>query len=295
MDAIILEAAHDYIFPAVIFVVMFGLGLALNLSMIRKILVRPRALITGLGGQLLYLPLVAFAIAILGPWAGLVALGLVVIAVCPGGSTSNAIVFAIRGDIALSVSLTAFSSVLTLVTIPVLLGLALQFWGVGEKEIELPIATILKNLALMTALPVALGMIMRQSIPALADRLIEPLRKVSLFLILMIIAISIYNTRSYITAEIVQIAAASLILALLVIGGGLMLGKVAGLSLSQQLAITIEVGVQNTPLAIYLGASLLNTPELTVIAICYGLINYALIGGLILFVRRFHLVEEAAR
>lgn len=286
MDAIIKELASAYIFPGVIFIVMFGLGLALNLGMIWDVLRRPRATIIGLLGQMVFLPLAAFVLAYLGLWSSLIALGLIVIAVCPGGSTSNVIVFAIRGDIALSVSLTAISSVLTLFSIPFLLGLALQYWGAETHAIVMPAGQVMKNLALMTALPIALGMITQRQAPAFAARMIEPMRKLSLVLLLLIIALSIYNARSYISAQIVQIALASTILVVTVIGGGFLMARFAGLTLSQQLVIAIEVGVQNTPLAIYLGSSLLKIPELSIIAICYGLINYALIGILIFMVRR---------
>ena len=87
---------------------------------------------------------------------------------------------------------------------------------------------------------------------------------------------------------------ASLILVVLVIGGSLAFGKVAKLELSQKLVIAVEVGVQNTALAIYLGASLLDMPELTVVAICYGLIDYAAIAVLIMLVRRYRLIKTPA-
>lgn len=286
MDEIVRAVSHNYIFPAVIFSIMFGLGMAMNLAMIRDVLVRPRALLTGLAGQLLLLPLLAFAVATLGPWSSLVALGLIVIAVCPGGSTSNAIVFAIRGDVALSVSLTALSSVLTLITIPLLLALALQLWGDGANTVLLPVSRVIKSLFLMTALPVGLGMLLRKLSPALASRMLEPFRRASLVMLLSIIALSIYNSRGYISSEIGHIAVASGILVVVVISGGWSLARLFKLDASQCLTIAVEVGVQNTALALYIGASLLGSPELTIVAITYGIINYALIGLLIAWLRR---------
>lgn len=290
MDELIRALSHDYIFPAVIFSIMFGLGMAMNLAMIRDVLVKPRALLTGLAGQLLLLPLLAFIVAALGPWSSLVALGLIVIAVCPGGSTSNAIVFAIRGDVALSVSLTALSSLLTLVTIPVLLAFALQLWGDGANAVSLPVPRVIRSLLLMTALPVGLGMMLRRFAPSLASRMLEPFRRASLIMLLSIIALSIYNSRGYISSEIGHIAAASAILVVVVITGGWSLARLFKLDASQCLTIAIEVGVQNTALALYIGASLLGSPELTIVAIVYGIINYALIGVLIAWRRRPHAV-----
>lgn len=286
MDDIVRSISHSYIFPGVIFTIMFGLGMTMSLTMFRDVLVKPRALLTGLAGQLVLLPLLAFTIAMLGPWSSLVALGLIVIAVCPGGSTSNAIVFAIRGDVALSVSLTALSSVLTLITIPPLLGLALHLWGGGAEALLVPVSQVVRGLLLMTALPVCLGMLLRHYAPALTDRMREPFRKASLVMLLSIIALSIYNSRGYISAEMGQIAAASSALVAAVISGGWTLAKLLRLPRDQRLTIAIEIGVQNTALALFIGASLLNLPELTVVAIAYGIINYALIGALIVGLRR---------
>ena len=293
MDDIVRAVSHDYIFPAVIFSVMFGLGMAINPGMIKDVLVRPRALVTGLAGQLIALPLLAFSVAALGPWSSLVALGLIVIAVCPGGSTSNAIVFAVRGDVALSVTLTAFSSLLTLITIPIFLGIALQLWNAGMETVLLPASRVVKSLLLMTALPVALGMLLRWFAPGWAGRLLEPFRRASLVMLLSIISLIIYNSRGYISAEIGQIALASGILVILVITSGWSLARAMRLNESQSMTIAVEVGVQNTALALYIGASLLGLPELTVVAIAYGIINYLLIGALIIGLRRARARRDA--
>lgn len=287
MDELIAYISSSYIFPAVIFIVMFGLGAALDLSMLRNTLARPRALFVGLAGQLLLLPVLAFLVASIGSWPPFIAIALVIISLCPGGSTSNAIVFSIRGDLELSVSLTAITSVITLVTIPLLLSLVFQLMGTGESDISLPMAQIMKSLAIMMALPISLGVLLRKLSKPLAEATVPPLRRLSLILILMIIALSIYNARTYVDGAYLTILLASLIQALVILPSSLLLGKVARLPLKQQLVIAIEVGLQNSVIAIYIGTSLLQRPDLSVVAITYGVINYLLIGIMIYLFRRF--------
>ena len=287
MDELIAHISSSYIFPAVIFIVMFGLGAALDLAMLRNTLARPHALFVGLAGQLLLLPVLAFLVASIGSWPPFIAIALVIISLCPGGSTSNAIVFSIRGDLELSVSLTAITSVITLVTIPLLLSLVFQLMGTGESDINLPMAQIMKSLAIMMALPISLGALLRKLSKPLAEATVPPLRRLSLILILMIIALSIYNARTYVDGAYLTILLASLIQALVVLPSSLLLGKVARLPLKQQLVIAIEVGLQNSVIAIYIGTSLLQRPDLSVVAITYGVINYLLIGIMIYLFRRF--------
>ena len=287
MDELIAHISSSYIFPAVIFIVMFGLGAALDLSMLRHTLVRPYALFVGLAGQLLLLPILAFLIASIGLWPPFIAIALIVISLCPGGSTSNAIVFSIRGDLELSVSLTAITSVITLITIPLLLSLAFQLMGTRGSDIGLPMTQIMKSLAIMMALPILLGVLLRKASRQLARAIVPPLRRLSLILILMIIVLSIYNARSYVDDAYLTILLASLVQALIVLPSSLLLGKAARLPLKQQLVIAIEVGLQNSVIAIYIGTSLLQRPDLSVVAITYGVINYLLIGIMIYLFRRF--------
>ena len=286
MDDLIRHLASTYIFPTVMFIVMFGLGLALDTRLIQRTFARPIPLFTGLAGQVLLLPLLAFLWASFGPWTSAVALGLFVVSVCPGGTTSNTIVFAMRGDIALSVSLTALSSLVTLITIPFFLTAGLSALQGDSVEIAVPISVILTSLIQMILLPVALGMGLRRFAEPIALRVIEPLRKLSLVLLAMIITLSIYNARRFFTAEIVELFLASAGMVVLVWFAGFVLTRLMKLDLMRQMTIVIEIGVQNTILAIYLGASVLQSPELTIAAIMFGLLNYAMVAIVYLVVRK---------
>lgn len=280
------ELSSTYIFPGVVFIVMFGLGSALSLTMLQETLSRPRALVIGLIGQLILLPLLVMSVVAIGWWPAWIAIALLVVAVCPGASTSNAIVFALNSDLALSVSLTVFSSLITLFTIPFYLSFGFQVLEGTTTSINIPASVILKNLALMTVLPITLGIILQRYSPLIASAIRNPFRKLSLILILMIIALSLYNSRSYLSSEFLMVVFAALSLATVVVTGGYLYARVAGLPDSQRAVIAIEVGLQNTPLAIYIGTSLLGRPELSIVAIAYGIINYFLIGVMVILLKR---------
>lgn len=281
MDDIIKTVASTYVFHAVIAFVMFGLGLSLKKQDLIAVAKKPLPFFIGLGGQLLFLPLVAFAAATVLPVQTAIALGLIVIALCPGGSTSNAIIFSIGGNVALSVALTIASSLITLFTIPILLSFALSLFGQEATAITVPAAKIFQSLLFMTAIPVTIGMIVGVKLPVFAERAIPILKKLSLILILMIIALSMYNARTFISEEIGTTILSAGLLSLVVVLGGYFLSRVFVRDLDSRLTIAVEIGIQNTPIAIFLGASVLGMPELSIVAISYGVLNYGLIALLV--------------
>lgn len=281
MDEMIKQVASTFVFPAVIAFVMFGLGLSLKKQDLIAVARRPAPFFAGLGGQLIFLPLVAFAAATVLPVPMAIVLGLILVALCPGGSTSNAIIFSIGGNVALSVALTIASSLITLFSIPVLLSFAVDYFGVEAGAISVPAAYIFKSLLMMTAIPVAIGMIIGVKMPAFAEKMIPPLKRLSLILILMIIALSMYNAREFVTEEIGTIILSAGALSTAVVLGGYFLSRFLVQDTGNRLTIAVEIGVQNTPIAIFLGSSVLGMPELSIVAIAYGVFNYGLIALLI--------------
>lgn len=276
----------QYLFPGVIFIVMFGLGLSLTPAAFANILRVPRAVAIGLGGQMIFLPAVAIALALLLPLPDPIRLGLVILAACPGGSTSNAIVFALKGETALSVTLTALSSVLSIVTIPLIVGLGFNLVTGDTTELALPASAMMQRLFIMTGLPIILGMSLRALLPGAALASLRFFRVLSLILILTIIAISVRDAFHLLEDNALQILIGALSLVLLVVPGAYLLARLARLDLGKRIAITVEVGVQNTPLALVIGATLLGLPELNITPVAYGLVNYLIIGILLLAMYR---------
>ncbi|MDZ7768297.1 MAG: hypothetical protein U5K38_04150 [Woeseiaceae bacterium] len=221
-------------------------------------------------------------------------MGLVILAACPGGSTSNAIVFALRGETALSVTLTALSSVLSIVTIPFIVGLGFVLVTGGTTELALPAGSMMQRLFIITGLPIILGMIVRYFAPGTAVSSLAVFRVLSLVLILTIIVISVRDAFGLIQGNALMILAAAMALALLVVPGAWLIAHLAHLDQGKRVAISVEVGVQNTPLALVIGATLLGLPELNIVPVAYGILNYLFIGLLLLATYRVRGKAQAA-
>lgn len=161
------------ILPLALAIIMLGMGLSLLPEDFLRVTKYPKAVAIGLISQLIFLPIIGFIIAKIIPMEPAIAMGLMIIALCPCGVSSNIITFLAKGDVALSVTLTAFSSLITVFTIPILGNLAYQHF-IGKTEtaaIGLPIGATILQIFLMTLLPISLGMIFRQILPDIALRL----------------------------------------------------------------------------------------------------------------------------
>ncbi len=247
----------------ILIILMFDLGLGLTVSDFGLIFKRPRALLTGLLGQILFLPLLAFT---LGTFFGLsneLFIGLLLIACCPGGSSSNVFSGIANGDVALSVSLTAFSSLITMVTLPVLMG----------ASVDLPVANlVVQNLVLVLA-PIIVGMVLRVWKPELSARLHRIISRFA-FPALMLLAAIFFVVNIDVLREYfgqLFIVVTCLVLAGMACGGSL--AVLANLTHRERRTLVIEVGMQNAAQAMALAASpfVFNQPRYAVPATVYAL------------------------
>ena len=156
--------------PIALAIIMFGMGLGLTIADFTRVFSKPKAFVAGMGLQIVALPLIALAILQVIPLAAPFAVGLLILAACPGGVTSNILTYIGRGDVALSVSLTAIISLLGFITVPLITGFALTNY-MGESAPELPIAKTVIGILVITTVPVALGMLVRKFSESAADRL----------------------------------------------------------------------------------------------------------------------------
>ena len=281
------------VIPWVLRLVMLGLGLSLTLADFKRVITFPKAAAIGLTAQLIGLPLTAFALAwIFGP-APTVAVGLVILAICPSGVTSNAYTFAARGDVPLCVTLAAVTSMITVFTIPFLTFLALQtFMGSDERPV-LPVLNMLQDLMLLTLLPVALGMLIRYLQPEMAKKAEEPIRKMVLYLLYLVLGLGVLSSWDVIMAEITSVGPLVITMNLLTMGLGFGLAKLFGLPAPQVVTITYEVGVQNLALAFAITFNILQNPALAVAALIYAAIMPATALIFIRFARRLIDAEAA--
>jgi BASS family bile acid:Na+ symporter len=265
---------------------MLGMGLSLVPEDFKRITRDPKAVVVGTVCQVLLLPLIGTLITMVVPMQPEIAVGLIVLAVCPGGPSSNIMTYLAKGDVALSVTLTAVSSIVTVFTIPLITNLALQYFLGESTEIALPIGTTTLQIFLITLLPTAIGMAIRYQFPGTARRLEKQMSRLAAGLLALVIVLLLVKEGSKLPGFLVQVGVGVLLLNLMATLAGFLAGKVFRLPLAQQICIAIEVGIQNGTLAIAITAGLLKNPDMAVPAAIYSLLMYITGFGAILYGRQ---------
>jgi BASS family bile acid:Na+ symporter len=285
------------VLPLSLFIIMLGVGLSLVVDDFKRVVVFPKAVAVGLVNQLILLPLVAFALALLFELSPVMAVGLMLIACCPGGVTSNLITFVARGDTALSITLTAISGVITVVTIPLVLIFSLDFFMGEAREISVPLLDTILQIVLITVLPITLGMLVRRFKPEVADRLERPARIGSTVIFSLILIGIIVANVEVIKTHFLSLSGvtATLNIAMMLVGYGS--ARLLQLNAPQALTISIETGVQNGTVAIVIATSILHQGDLAVTPGVYSLIMF-ITGGAVMYYfgahKKLAAVPEAA-
>ena len=270
---------------------MIGLGLSLTLVDFKRIIVFPKAVTIGLIAQLVGLPAAAFGLSLLFGAPPAIAVGLVILAACPSGVTANAYTFASRADVPLCVTLSALTSVITVFTIPFFIDLALRmFYGDGQITQISPIG-MLTSLMTFTLLPLAIGMVLRALFPEMAEAAVEPIRKVVLYLMMLVLLLGIISSYQDLLEHFATAGPLVVVMTLLTMGFGYGAAKFFGLPMPQVVTITFEVGVQNLALAFAITFNILQRPDLAVAGLIYAVIMPAAALGFVAIARRL-LVDE---
>lgn len=208
----------------------------------------------------------------------MMAVGLLLLVACPGGATSNLISYVAKGDIALSVTLTAISSTITIFTISLIVAWALQYFLGESQEIQLPVLKTMGQIFGITALPVSVGMLVCARNPAFADRMEQPMKIASTVLFVLILAGIVVSDWDILVISFPVLAPATFFLNLVTMALGWLVAKALGLELDQCITIAIESGIQNGTLAIVVASSILLMPELSLAAAIYSIAMF-LSGG----------------
>ena len=267
------EVLKQLALPVALFAILFGMGLSLVPDDFRRVILKPKAKIVGLSCQLLMLPVVAFVLAWLFRLPGELAVGLMVLAACPGGATSNVLTHLAKGDTALSVSLTAVSSMVCVFTIPWIVGWSMNWFMGGGASVALPFWKTLGQLTLVTILPILCGMAVRRARPALAMRMERPANVFSLVFLVIIIAAAVAREKDlghqFVTAGPVAVTLNILTMALAYAAGWL-----TGLTKPQRTTISIEAGIQNGTLALGITLGLLDSARIAMPSVVYCLFMF---------------------
>lgn len=267
------------ILPLSLFLIMFGMGLSLKLADFKNVKSSPKALIIGLTGQMLILPMVAFLIAIGLQLPPEISVGLMIIALAPGGATSNMFTYFAKGDTSLSISLTAVVSVITPFTIPVISTLSMNYFMGNTTEFDLPVVKTIIQLLVITVIPVALGMFVLSRWESLAAKLENFLKWFSIFFLILIILLIVLKNKADVISFFAQAGLATVLLNIIVLVIGYKMAKLSQLSHAQSVSIGFEVGIQNGTLALLVAGTLIGNDIMMIPAVTYSLIMF-LSGGL---------------
>lgn len=259
--------------PLALAFIMLGMGLSLTVKDFKNIVIYPKAMALGLFNQLVLLPLIAFALIQLGGLSGSFAIGLMILAACPGGATSNLISHLSKGDVALSISLTAITSFITILTIPLIVNFSIGYFG-GEGSIQLPVIQTIIQIMGVTVIPVSLGMLLNKRFPKLSIRADKPVRIASAVLFALVLIAAILKEKESIVDFFVLAGPVTLTLNLATLLVGFFLATVFVLPKRQRLTIAIESGIQNGTLGILIAATLLKNSEMTIPIAIYSLIMF---------------------
>jgi len=270
-----MDSSASIILAVAIMVIMMGMGLSLSLSDFKRVAQYPKPVLLGLTNQIILLPLVSLGLIYLFQPPAFIAIGMILLTACPGGTSSNLVTLLAKGDLALSVSMTAINSIITIVTIPFWVGYAYTNYLAEASSMSSPTEDIFKTLIIILAIPLSIGMLVKQRAPAFAKRMERPVRIASsVFLAVVILGLLAREFdlfQQYVGDTLAIVAALNAI----TMGLGYILAKAFGLNLKQGLTIAIESGIQNGTLTISLAVITLNEPDFAIIAAIYSLVMYA--------------------
>lgn len=276
------NTATTLILPITLFIIMLGMGLSLTIKDFRNILLFPKAFFVGITSQLLLVPLVGALIVYVLGMKSEYALGVLLIALCPGGPASNLISYVSRANTALSISLTAVTSFVTVFTIPFFFTPAMNYFLAEEAQIILPLGETILRILTITVLPVSIGMLVNAKWHNFAINLEKKTKVFSTILFVVIALYVLVDNWDIILESFKTLGAASLLLNIGTMTLGASMALLFGLSQKNALTIAIETGIQNGALAIVIASTILGRPELSVIAGIYSLVMFAT-GGLCIY------------
>ena len=264
----------DVILPLSLAFIMFSLGLALKSSDFTRVIKQPKDFLIGAFSQIIILPLVALIIVMLWPLSPELAVGVMLIAAAPGGATSNIITSFAKGDVALSVSLTAIISLLCVITIPIIVLFSLNILMDTSTAKSISIGDIAIKMFLIVTVPVIIGMLFRKFLSSISISF-EPLaKKISAVLFVLVLLGAIVAEKDNVVSYFAQAGLVTLILNLLMMFIAFYIGKLFASGISQQKTITVECGLQNGTLAIVVATTLFDGGLYLIPAATYSLIMF---------------------
>lgn len=285
-----MEILTSTILPLSLAFIMFSMGLTLAIKDFTNITKYPKAFVIGATLQLVSLPLIAYLFASFGISLGFfvpeVAVGLVVIAACPGGVTSNLMVHMGRGNTALSISLTSVISILSVLTIPFIVNFAYHSFLGAENTNPLPIAKTIIGVFIITVVPVILGMFVRAKKSHLAHRFEKAASKISSLLFVIIVIAVIAGKWTLLTENFSSIGPLTLLFNICILFVSILVSKIFSLEIQDRIAIVFECGLQNGTLAIMITLTFLNNEAMMLPGALYSIFMFFTGGLYLLYLKK---------
>lgn len=266
----------DILINAVLAIILLGVGLSQTVNDFKNIFVRPKAMLTGVLTQLMIIPLLAFGISSLFNISPEQKVGIVLVSTCASGASSNLITHIVRGNVALSISMTSLNSFITLVSLPFIVNIALNIFLHADRTIDLPYLETILQIFAVTILPATLGVIIRRINVKFADSMEKPLKIILPVLLFCVFSIKLLASEdkggSGITGhELTSLMPPMLMLNILAMLTGLLVAKILKLNFKNQFTIAIEVGLHNTALALVVAGTIIRSAEMEKPALVYAM------------------------
>jgi len=276
----------EYLTSITLGLMMAGMGLSLRPDHFKRLGQRPKAVLVGVVGQLIGLPLLGFAVASNFNLSPTQAVGVMILVSCAGGVVSGLLTQMAGGDTALSITMTAISMLVGTVSIPFIINLSLGHFLQQSEYVQLDLLATSLRLLAMTILPVALGMLLRQLRPQFSIRIAPAIARGSNILLLAIIGLTLFGSGKEIAGDMNTLILPMFILNILAMALGYIGASVAALEFKETKTLTIEVGIQNSATGIFIATSLLNNTLLALPAMIYTGVAFLNVALFILAYRK---------
>jgi BASS family bile acid:Na+ symporter len=290
MDTVVINV----FLPVALAIVMFGLGLSLSVADFVKVTRKPKAILITLVCQLLVLPAVCFGLVIAFDLPPLLAVGMMLLAATPGGTTANLFSHLFYGDVALNITVTVINSIIALFTFPFVVQFTIDYFNpsIGGKEVVLPLIKVAEVFAIVLV-PVAIGMVVRASAPYFAYRMDRPVRVLSALVLASVVLGAIVVERHNFFDYLSRVGLISVIFCLTSLAVGFYVPRALGVETGQAIASAMEIGVHNSTLAITIAISVLGSVTMAVPAAVYSIVMFPVAAIVGTMISRSHVAEKS--
>jgi BASS family bile acid:Na+ symporter len=279
--------------PVALGIIMFGLGLSLTVGDFARVLKQPKAVIVALLCQLILLPAICFGLVLAFQLPPVLAVGMMMLAASPGGTTANLYSHLFRGDVALNISLTAVNSVISVITLPIITNLAIAYFNPFDDQLGMQWAKVLEVFAIVLV-PVAIGMLVRRFWPSFAKAMDKPVRIASVIILVVVIAGAVASNWTLLVENFARLSVITILFCLISLTVGYLVPRLLKVGKRQAIAASFEIGIHNATLAIVIAQTVLNSTELSLPAAVYGVLMFFIAFGFGFLIRERGTEVDAA-